>query len=218
MKRFNFILVAVCAILACFMISCNSCKSGKTSNSEEVTEGGLVVERTISTDREYMFVNYGEDYRWFETCILLNAFLDEENCNPDSIVGVSNVFQAVIERGDSTSQSYDTEVVLFSHAGDESQIDVKHAFWVEDLPMNDEDITVTFKQAFERVMQANCPKPHSKQCVLRKQLGPKAANPQYIFGNTKSQLYVDAVTGEVSDINPVFGDVEGFKMPLGEWP
>ncbi len=44
---------------------------------------------------------------------------------------------------------------------------------------------------------------------------PKEANVQYIFGNSKVQLYVDAVAEDVSSDNPAFG--EGFGKPLGEW-
>ena len=55
-------------------------------------------------------------------------------------------------------------------------------------------------------MEANCPKPHSKKCTLRKELGPNGAdvNAQYIFGNSEQQVYVDAVTGKVSLTNPVY--------------
>ena len=88
---------------------------------------------------------------------------------------------------------------------------------MEDFPLNDEAIVLTFTEALDRVLAANYPKPHSKYVVLRKEIGPKAANPQYIFGNLKSQLYVDATTGAVSDSNPVFA-VKGFTIPLGEWP
>jgi hypothetical protein len=51
--------------------------------------------------------------------------------------------------------------------------------------------------------------------VLRKEVAPLDCNPQYIFGNKRAQLYVDAVTGEVKDYNPAY---KGFTMPLGEWP
>ena len=65
-------------------------------------------------------------------------------------------------------------------------------------------MTVTFNEVLEKINEVNMPKPHSKQCVLRKQVGPVAANPQYIFGNVKSQIYVDAINGKVSDENPAF--------------
>ena len=82
--------------------------------------------------------------------------------------------------------------------------------------MDKEPIKITFAEALEKLNQVNFPKPHSRYCVLRKEVGPKDANVQYIFGNSKAQLYVDAVTGEVTDLNPVFGGDLG--KPLGEWP
>lgn len=194
--------------------SCNGCnKSGDTTDESvnQVTDSVLVVEQAISNDREYMFMNYGGDYRWFETCIVLKNFLDEEN--DGAVTGISNVFQVVEEK----EKGADTFVVLAAHVPDSTVYEVKHGFWVEDYPMNDEAIKVTFAQAFEKINQVNLPKPHSKQCVLRKQVGPKACNPQYIFGNVKAQIYVDAVTGDVTDVNPAFGDIK-LETPLGEWP
>ena len=92
-----------------------------------------------------------------------------------------------------------------------------HGFWVEDFPMNEENIAVSYQEAYEKLMAVNLPKPHTRQVVLRKQIGPKPCNPQWIFGNLREQLYVDAVTGEVRDYNPSFEGLN-FGTPLGEWP
>ena len=86
------------------------------------------------------------------------------------------------------------------------------------------EITSTFQTiipmeggcALERINQVNAPKPHSRYCVLRKEIAPNDINPQYIFGNSRAQLYVDAVTGTVCTENPAFAG--GFGLPLGEWP
>ena len=40
-------------------------------------------------------------------------------------------------------------------------------------------------------METNIVKPHSQKVVLRRELGPIDANPQYIFGNTHEHVYVD---------------------------
>ena len=82
--------------------------------------------------------------------------------------------------------------------------------------MNNEAIKVSFKEAYNKIMATNYPKPHSRHVVLRKEIGPQDANPQYIFGNSQAQIYVDAVTGDVTDKNPAFP--ADLKMPLGEWP
>ena len=156
------------------------------------------MERTTTLDKEYMFKNYGGDYKWFESCILLKNYLDEEN--DGTISGISNVFQVIRESG----KSADVFVVLAAHTPDSTAYEVKEGFWVEDCDMSKEEIKISFKEAYDKMMAVNLPKPHSRNCVLRKQVGPKDANPQYIFGNIQSQIYVDAITGDVTDKNPAF--------------
>jgi hypothetical protein len=173
-----------------------SCKKQK---NPEVKVQEIVVENVTSTDKEYMFTNYGGDYKWFETYVTLKDYLDNENCD-GTVEKVSNVFQVV--KGD--EECFDVFVVLTAHEKEGSTYEIKDGFWVEDFSLNNEEIKLTFKEAFDKMMQANCPKPRSRQCVLRKQVGPVDCNPQYIFGNTKSQVYVDAITGDVSDKNPAF--------------
>ena len=209
MKKKITYLIYLMAALIITASGLGACKKKSAGKKEAVKEAvkAITPENAISSDREYMFLHYKADYRWYESCILMKDYMDEE-CDGE-VAGVSNIFQVVTE----WEQGYDTQVVMSSHTAEASQIDVKEGFWVEDQPMNDANIRLTFKQAFDKAMQANCPKPHSRHCVLRKEVGPKEANPQYIFGNSKSQLYVDAATGEVSEHNPVF--VGG---PLGEWP
>lgn len=217
MKKLLFILFS--AIMCVSISSCNSCKGDKevtepTDSTNVVdTTGVLNVEHVIAMDRQDMFLNYAKDYRWYETCMKLENYLDDENCD-GTVHSVSNVFQVIDEKDNGA----DVFVVLYSHLADTSSVDVRQGFWVEDLPMEDDVVKLTYKDAFERVMQTNSPKPHSKNCILRKPLGPQACNPQYVFGNLRAQLWVDAVTGEVRNSNPAFPESVGFKMPLGEWP
>ena len=210
MKKILFLSLLMLGIM---LTGCNSCS--KPENKQElaadsVEVGELIVENTVSTDREYMFMNHGGDYRWYETCILLKDFMDEE-CD-GTVEGVSNIFQ-YITNADSTS--FDVNVVLSAYGYGKHTYEVKEGFWVGDSPMNEDSIKVTYKQAFALMMETNYIKPHSRHCVLRKEVGPVDANPQYIFGNKSRQVYVDAVTGDVTDENPAF---HGFGMPLGEWP
>ena len=191
-------------------VSACTCTQQKVTSEPQVAE--LVVENTISTDRQDVYLNHGEEYRWYETGVQLKNFLDEEN--DGTIDMIVNVFQ-VIEEIDSTS--FDTFVFKYQHTLEGTTTDSIHGFWIEDYPLNEEVIKVSFKEAFEKIQEVNLPKPHTRQVVLRKQVGPVDANPQWIFGNLHSQIYVDAVTGEVTDENPSFKE-KGFKMPLGEWP
>ena len=191
-------------------VSACTCTQQKVTSEPQVAE--LVVENTISTDRQDVYLNHGKEYRWYETGVQLKNWLDEEN--DGTIDMIVNVFQ-VIEQCDSTS--FDTFVFKYQHTLEGTTTDSIHGFWIEDYPLNEEVIKVSFKEAFEKVQEVNLPKPHTRQVVLRKQVGPVDANPQWIFGNLHSQIYVDAVTGDVTDENPAFKAM-GFKMPLGEWP
>lgn len=190
-KVILFLISALCAGVLC---SCSFCKKEK----EVKQEASITLERTTTLDKEYMFKNYGGDYKWFESCILLKNYLDEEN--DGAVSGISNVFQVIRESG----KSADVFVVLAAHTPDSTAYEVKEGFWVEDCDMSNEEIKISFKEAYDKMMAVNLPKPHSRNCVLRKQVGPKAANPQYIFGNIQSQIYVDAITGDVTDKNPAF--------------
>jgi hypothetical protein len=75
---------------------------------------------------------------------------------------------------------------------------------MEDERLNSSAINICYSKAFDMAMQSNYPKPHSKNCILRKPVGAKDCNPQWVFGNEESQIWVDATTGEVRDSNPAF--------------
>ena len=169
--------------------------------AKEVEKAELNVENLISTDRQDMFMNYAQDYFWYETCVTLKEYLDSDETT-DEIVGTTSIFQILEDK----STSIDTRVVMITHTAEETVVEVKQGFWVDDLVLNQEAICITFAEAYEKMMEANYPKPHSRQCVIRKPLGPKECNPQYIFGNIRAQLYVDAVTGEVNYKNPAFNE------------
>ena len=213
----KLMILGLLAFMVSLVVGCSSCtkeKSQPAVDNVALAQGKLVVENCVSTDKEYMFLHHKSDYRWFETCILLSDWLDSENFD-GSIEGISNVFQVVAEKD---SSSYDTFVVLAAHTKDAVTYDVKKGFWVEDYPLIGDSIKLTYKDAFNRVMETNSPKPHTKNCVLRNPVGPVECNPQYVFGNIREQLWVDAVTGDVKNSNPAFPEEKGFKMPLGEWP
>lgn len=215
--------VFIFLITISLMFSLNSCEwfnKNKNNDKEEI-----VVENVVKADRDYMTANYGNTYVWYETQITLNDNLDEE-CD-GSFSQIVDVFQVITT---TDSVTFDTKVIKMYHLSDTSYIEEIEGFWVEDMNMNDEIISVTYKQAFQLINETNYPKPHSKNCVLRKEVGKIEANPQYIFGNFEAQLYVDALTGDVTDESPSFCNEEIVNdtiveiandtvgKPLGEWP
>lgn len=200
-------------VLAFAMISC-TCSNNSTvvvGDSNVAVVDSMYVEHTVALDRQSMFAKgVDNDYRWFETNIRLVNFLDEEYEGIDEVV---NVFQTVENR----ETGFDTVVYKFQHTAEGTVEGFTHGFWVEDFPLNEEQINLTFVQALEKVNEVNLPKPHSRYAVLRKPIGPKPCNAQWVFGNLHSQIWVDAVTGAVASSNPAF-DALNLGTPLGEWP
>lgn len=215
MKK-GFILAFLMGLVMSFM-SCAGCSSSKEDiklQDSVVATAVLDVEHSIAADRQTMYVNYKDDYRWYETEILLPEFMDSDSAtsNPEMIV---NVLQSVVERGNGA----DVWVHKFQHFKDGTVVhDSIQGFWIENYALNDEVIKLKYTEAWDRMMQTNFPKPHSRYVTLRNPIGPVAINTQWIFGNINEQIWVDAVTGDTKDSNPAFPKEKGFKMPLGEWP
>jgi hypothetical protein len=224
MKKFLSFLMVMCMTL--LMMSCNGCGQPQDNLNADSTKVDTVqvdsicgvatidVDHAIATDRQAMFVKFGKDYRWYETEILLPYFLDSDSVMSDPVMLV-NIFQSIAEKDNGA----DTYVWKFQHFPDGTVLtDSIHGFWIENWPLNDDVIKLNYLQAWDQMMAVNFPKPHSKHVTLRNPVGPVAVNAQWIFGNIKEQIWIDAVTGEAKKSNPAFPEEKGFKMPLGEWP
>ena len=80
--------------LVAFFTSCNGCSKKEANvtpaNDSVTTIVALDVNRSIATDREAMYLKFGDDYRWFETCIRLPEFLDSEDVTsaPEMLVNI----------------------------------------------------------------------------------------------------------------------------------
>ena len=147
MKKFIFSV----ALLGMMMTSCNKCQHVEVIDGSDVdTVAVLNLENVISLNRQDMYLNYGEEYRWYESCILLKDYLDEES--DGTIAGISNVFQVVT----SIDDGCDTHVVLFSCTPTDWTKEVKKGFWVEDFPLENEIIAITFKEAYDKISGKGC--------------------------------------------------------------
>ena len=199
MKK-SFLTMLFVAVALLFGVASCKCTSDVPTDA-----AGLVLENTVSTDREDMFLNHGPIYVYFESTVVLKNFLDEEECD-GSIESITNVFQTIREESETV---IDTDVVIFTHTevSDSTQV-IPHEMWLEDCKLDDEEINLTFAEAYERFMEADCPKPHSQYAVLRKPIGPEETNALYIFGNEAEHWFVDAKTGDVFSEDPGF---EWFK-------
>jgi hypothetical protein len=219
MKKFLGFLMLMCMSL--IMVSCNGCSQPQDKPSVDSAlidtisiKNAIDVDHAIATDRQAMYMKFKDNYRWYETCIRLPYFLDSDSVTSDPEILV-NVFQSIEE----FDNGADTYVWKFQHFPDGTvSVDSIHGFWIEDCPLNDEAIKLNYNAAFERMLEVNLPKPHSKNVILRNPIGPVGVNAQWVFGNISEQIWVDAITGDAKSSNPAFPEEKGFKMPLGEWP
>ena len=189
--------------LMCTLIGC--------IHYEDKTPQPISFDDCMRRDLAWMDQHYGNDYRWYECGILMKSYLDEDN--DGSIADLTNVFMIRSDPG----KSYDTNVVLLHHGKGGFGIFNLESKWVEeDVFMKKDQINVIFK---ESLIKAKSTKPllHTKHVVLRKQLGPNDANPQYIYGNNHGLLFIDATTGYISHDSPAFFNT-GFDTWLGKWP
>lgn len=242
MKKISMFIMSLVLCLSMVFTSCNSCSNNnKLNEAEELTYAvtGLDVNYINVSDIDWMGMQYADkDWRWLECCIDMEDFIDEaDTCN---IVAVANIFE-YIDIVDTVTGSWRPIVILRAHVGDTTVTEIREGLWVGDDPMNDYNpMEVDFAHAWNRMMEANCVKPHSKHCVLRKEVGPVGGlAPIYIFGNETAQVYVMSNNGEVTTTNPVFpnknfenivtdtceyeGTIYGTNntrigCPLGEWP
>lgn len=200
MKKFIFVMAAFLTMATAFT-SCSKCSS---HDSEEPTEADTKITQIIKTDNAHMD-SIDSDYQYFETIYVFSGNVDTIT-SPD-VVEVTNVYETV------DKQKFQPTVYFAEHKlgkADSITWEVKEgSFWLEDYDLKNYEYDVTIEDAFKIIQLSNVKKPSSKYCVLRAQLGPKEANPQYIFGNDNTgMIFVDAVNGKVSTTNPVFGNAK----------
>lgn len=197
----HFILISLLAFL---FIGCEEKKKGENFGSkEELTE----VENIIKVDNGQMRDGFDQDYKYYESFVTYDKFFDSGEDN--KIIEMCAVFQVL--ENEKESGSMDTRVIIFAHRPGSTFIDRKAGIFVENYNLCLDSIKITYIQAYEKMMASDLKKPRSRFCSLRRQYGEVKANPQYVFGNAEEQIYVDAITGKVSEVNPVFPDKESPK-------
>ena len=214
MKKLLGLITVLLVSLIIGFSSCTNCSNQPVNQVKTEMVSTIDVDHAIALDRQTMYVNYKDDYRWYETEILLPEFMDSDSATSDPEM-VVNVLQSIVEKGNGA----DVWVHKFQHFKDGTVVhDSIQGLWIENYALNDEVIKLNYTEAWDKMMAVNFPKPHSKHVTLRNPIGPVAINTQWIFGNIHEQIWIDAVTGEAKNSNPAFPEEKGFKMPLGEWP
>lgn len=222
-KFFTGLLLAIACIMA---TGCDSCQS---ENKKQETENnkdydGVIqdftagVEHIQALHRQTMNnLIGGEKYQWRNSKVLFNDSIRLDNLDDLKVVEVTDVF--FYWNGEGPHVQF-----IATNVKDGTMIPpVIHDVWIEDADMGDKEMKLTAKDVIERLKQWNGVIPPAVCMSLRYPVGPCECNAQWVIGDAFDVIFIDAVTGEISNWNPAFnpnnkakgGD---FGKPLGEWP
>lgn len=200
------LLLAIAGIMA---TGCSSCQSeNKKQDAAELLKLGS--DRVISTHREGVFLNTPKDYclKWMQAEATWTDFLTDSTAADATLMEVTSGFQAQkVVNGHGSTVCKVTIVTTNTMATDSIVLD--HSFYLDNYPLNDKPIVLSFEDARRQALEANCPKPKTRVAVLRSPLGPvHVDDAYYIFappgGAKQPFIFVNARTGEVSTHNPAF--------------
>lgn len=212
------VLVAIAmGMMAGGLASCGGCASGGSEKTVSPGEyDGVVCDFTagvghiVAMHRQTMFTLYkGEQYAWYETRVLLSDSLTLENIGNIKVTDVTDIFQLFDPaRCQYISTNVEKGTVILKPV---------HDIWIEDCDMSDAEIKLWPEDVMERLKMWDGIIPPAVGMTLRIPLGPRRCNAQWVIGNIMQVIFVDAVTGDITDWCPAF-PVPGMNGPLGEWP
>lgn len=216
---FSFLL----AINSIMTTGCTGCQSSKTDLNngydgviQDFTAG---VGQIQSMHLQTMYNTLGvKEYEWRNSRVIFNDTITAENIDDLHITDINDVFYYWDSIAGPQVQFINSNVKM----GTQIPYPINDV-WIEDADLSNASIKLTTEQALQRLKEVNCPIPPAKSISLRLPVGPVACNPQYVVGDVYDVLFIDAVTGEVSNWNPAFNPKKGVKggdfgKPLGEWP
>lgn len=224
-KNLLSVLVAIAvSMLAGMMTSCLSC-TGDFQNPGVITEetpkyqtdyDGVLpgvsssAENIIALQRQTMFsILGGGDYVWYETKFSFGDTLTVGTLDDVDLLEITSVFQIF---NPNLCYTITTSVVKGTLIPAPTP-----GTWIEDFDLSTAEIALDIEDVLARLKEVNAVIPPATFIVLRKPVGPMPCNAQYVMGNPMQTLWVDAVTGDVTDWCPAFPRA-AVDMPLGEWP
>ena len=206
MKK-TILLGFLLAIVSIVATGCSSCQSeNKKQDGIELLKLGA--NRVISTQRQGVYLNTPKGYelKWMQTEATWTAFLTDDAAADATLMEVTSGFQTQWKVNERAS---DTKVTIVStNTMTTDSLVLEHSFYFDNYPLNDKPINLSFEDARQKVLNANCPKPQTRLCVLRSPVGSvHVEDAYYIFGDGQPNtpmIYVNARTGEVTTSNPAF--------------
>lgn len=208
-KTFLFGLLLATAFMA-GMSSCSGCSDNAPSGGQEqvknkfqtdydgvIPDESEAAEHIIAVQRQTMFgLAGGKEYCWYETRFTFNDSLKSESLDALALMEITSTFQ-----------TFGPELcyTITTNAAKGTLIPAPvPGLWIEDFDLSGERIELGILDVLNRLQEWNGILPSAVSVVLRKPVGPKECNAQYVIGNPYDVIFVDAVTGDITDWNPAF--------------
>lgn len=217
MKKSIFLLgLLVLALIG--LTSCESCKSNKiTDDYNGVTQNFTAgVDKIQNLHRQTMYTQVCKEYEWRNSNVIFSDSIKTDNLDSLHIVDVTDVFQWWDNGPKITFISTNIEkgTLIAPPITD---------VWIEDGDLSEKQLKLSAEDVLKRLAEWNGVIPPATSMSLRYPVGPCECNAQWVIGDVYDVIFIDAVTGEISNWNPAFnpnnkakgGD---FGKPLGEWP
>lgn len=196
------------AVMSLAISSCMGCKGEIPENAaqdayhdydgvmQDFTAG---VSQIQALHRQMMFtqVAQGKKYEWRNSKVTFDDVVKDDNIDILHVTDVTDVFQYM--DGDFLVQKISSNVI----SGTIVPWPI-HDLWIEDSDMSDLQIKLSAEDALQRLKEWNGVIPPVNFMSLRRPVGPKACNAQWVIGDVYEVIFIDAVTGDVSDTNPAF--------------
>ena len=215
------IFLSMLMLIGIALTGCSSCHSDNAKQAVEKVVKPLVLipEQCISTDREAIYLRTPQEHtlHWMQTGITMTAFLTDAAIQDATVMEITNGFQTQWPVGNGIF----TKVTLITtNTMATDSLVMNDSFYLDNDPLDEKQIRLTFNDALTKALEANCPKPQTRQCVLRAPVGPiRVYDAYYIFGdghNDTPMVFVNARTGEVTTKNPAFVGTGYGGLPLNQ--
>lgn len=222
MKKFLFgFLLAIVSIMVTGCSSCQSENKKQDASKEQVVNSdydGVVqdftagVAQIVSLHRQTMFnLISGATYEWRNLQVVFNDTIKAENINDLHITDITDVF--FYWNNDGPHVQYISSNIKKGTLIPQPIIDI----WIEDDELNNCEIKLWPADVLKRLKEWNGVIPPAKGMVLRRPVGPRNCNAQWVLGDIGDPIFVDAVTGDITEWCPAFPN-PSVNGPLGEWP
>ena len=193
-----FGLMAVAAMMTVSLTSCHKDKGSKQADYDnKAVEFTAGVDHIQALHRQTMHTLVdGKFYCWYESKVLFNDSLKTETLDDIKAVDVTDIFQTFNpDLCQYISSNIEKGTIIPAPVPD---------LWMEDFDLSYAEIKLTVTDVLQKLKEWNGVIPPAIGMTLRKPVGPKPCNAQWVMGNIMQVIFVDAVTGEVKEKNPAF--------------